>query len=160
MKFTIAKKIFIGLTTVAMTAGIVLGQATTKRNAADKDDPVRSGLIDLEKQSWAAWQKRDGKFFSHFLADDHVELGPGGPTGKTAIVNFVGSPACVVKSYSVDSFKVTIFNPSTALVTYHAVQDTTCGGKPVPSPVWINSLFVKRDNVWVNAAYQQTPENK
>jgi hypothetical protein len=159
MNYIFSTGFLTGIVVIAMAAAAGLGQLPAKPAAAS-DESVRTMLIDLEKQSWEAWKTRDGKFFDGFLSDDHVELGPGGPAGKKAIVDFVGSPVCVVKNYSVDSFKVTIFNDNAALVTYHAAQDTTCGGKPVPSPVWINSLFIKRGSHWLNAAYQQTPENK
>ena len=36
-----------------------------------------------------------------FLSDDHVEVGFGGVIGKAAVVAGVGSPICVVRSYSV-----------------------------------------------------------
>ena len=118
---------------------------------------LETTLTNLEKQSWEAWKNRDGKFFQDFLSDDHVELGFGGPTSKAAVVAVVGSPICVVKSYTVDHFKVTSFSEDTALLTYHAAQDTTCNGAPVPSPVWVSSLYVKRGDRWLNALYQQTP---
>lgn len=124
------------------------------------DNPLKETLVNLEKQSWEAWKNRDAKFFQSFLSDDHVELGFGGPANKAAVVNVVGSPACVVKSYSVDRFELTVFDPNTALLTYHAAQDTTCGGKAVPSPVWASSLYIKRGDRWLNAVYQQTQANK
>lgn len=114
-------------------------------------------LTGLEKQSWEAWQKRDGKFFQKFLSEDHVEVGTTGPANKAAIVAFVASPVCVVKSYAVDSFNFTKFDENTALLTYRAKQDTTCNGKAVPSPAWASSLYVRRGGVWLNALYQQTP---
>ena len=117
---------------------------------------LREQLIDLEKKSWDAWQKRDGTFFQHFLSDDHLEVGGDGVGNKAEIVAFVGSPNCVVKSYSVDTFRLTIFDARTALLTYHAAQDSTCGGKIVPSPVWVSSLYVQRGTHWLNAFYQQT----
>src|SRR4051812_41685515 len=58
-------------------------------------------LVGLEKQSWEAWKNHDGKFFQGFLADDHVELGFGGPAGKATVVAGVAGPACSVKSYAV-----------------------------------------------------------
>jgi len=117
-------------------------------------------LVNLEKQSWEAWQKRDGKFFEQFLSDDHVEVGFSGRTNKAPVVAFVGSPACVVKSYSVDKFELTVFDANTALLTYHAAQDTSCGGRPVPSPVWVSSLYIRRGDRWQNALYQQTQTAK
>jgi len=130
-----------------------------QRKAPSRSDnkSLKETLVNLEKQSWMAWKNRDGKFFQDFLSDDHVEVGFGGPANKALVVGFVGSPACVVKSYSVDRFELTVFDSHTALLTYHAVQDTTCGGKPVPSPAWVSSLYVKRGNSWLNALYQQTP---
>jgi len=121
-----------------------------------KDLGLQAQLIALEKQSWEAWQKRDGKFYENFLSDDHVEVGGSGRSTKKEVADFVGSPACVVKSYAVGDFEVTKFNESTALLTYRAEQDTTCHGKQVPSPVWVSSLYVKRGGKWLNALYQQT----
>ena len=123
------------------------------------DDKLKSSLIALEKQSWAAWQKRDGSFYQTFLSDDHVEVGSRGTSSKKEIVDFVGSPVCVVKSYSVDQFNVTIFSADTALLVYHAEQDTTCSGKRAPSPTWVTSLYVKRGGKWLNAVFEETPES-
>ena len=121
---------------------------------------VKEILINLENQSWEAWKKRDGKFFQTFLADDHVEVGLNGTATKAQVVAFVASPVCVVKSYSVDSFNVVLFDANTAVLTYHAEQDTSCNGKLVPSPVWVTSLYVRRDGRWLNALYQQTQASK
>lgn len=118
---------------------------------------VEDEIIAKEKQSWEAWQKRDGKFFASFLSDDHVEVGQSGIAPKAAIVAFVGNPICKVISYKVDQFKFTLFDKNTALLTYHAEQDTTCGSVKVPSPAWASSLYVLRKGKWLNALYQQTP---
>ena len=117
---------------------------------------LKDTLIKLEKQSWEAWKTRDGKFFQEFLAADHVEVGVGGTTDKATVVEGASSPGCVVRSYMVDKFQLTIFDSNTALLTYHAAQDTTCGGTVVPNPVWVSSLYVKRGKRWLNALYQQT----
>jgi hypothetical protein len=121
-----------------------------------KTNALEETLVNLEKQSWEAWQKRDGKFFQEFLSDDHVEVGMGGPATKRQIVAFVGSPICVVKSYKVDKFHLTKFSNDTALLTYWAEQDTTCNSNRVPSPAWVSSLYVKRGDRWLNVLYQQT----
>ena len=124
------------------------------------NDALKEALVNLEKQSWEAWKKRDGKFFQEFLSDDHVEVGFNGLTNKARVVAGVASPVCVVKSYAVDRFELTVIDADTALLTYHAEQDTACGGNPVPSPVWVSSLYVKRGGHWLNAFYQQTQTSK
>ena len=124
------------------------------------DNDLEEVLTTLEKQSWEAWKNRDGKFFEGFLSDDHVELSFGGPMNKATVVRSVSSPMCEVKSYEVNHFKLFLFDSNTAVLTYHAAQDTTCGGIPVPSPVWVSSLYLKRNGRWVNALYQQSQTKK
>lgn len=142
----------------------VPGHRTPDKSVAAKgaldNSALKETLIDLEKQSWEAWKKRDGKFFQEFLSDDHVEVGFNGTATKPQIVAFVASPICTVKSYSVDKFQLTIFDAKTALLTYHATQDTTCNGAAVPSPVWVSSLFIKRGKRWLNSFYQQTQTSR
>jgi hypothetical protein len=123
---------------------------------APAPDPLRDTLVSLERQSWQAWQRRDGAFFQAFLSDDHVEVGFRGIARKAAVVAGVASPACVVHGFTVDSFALTLLNPTTALLTYHAAQQTLCNGHAVPSPVWVSSLYVRRADRWLNALYQQT----
>jgi hypothetical protein len=149
------KKLSVIALLIFAGASLTLGQGTPAKQSALKET-----LTNLERQSWVAWQKRDGKFFQDFLADDHVEVGFSGTTNKATVVAFVASPVCVVKSYAVDKFELTQFDANTALLTYHAEQDTTCGGNAVPSPVWVSSLYVRRDGRWLNAFYQQTQTRK
>ena len=151
MRYTI-----LGVIAGALLAGCAAHPAKVEAG----DGALREQLIALEKQSWIAWQKRDGAFFATFLSDDHVELGPQGPSGKPAIVAFVGSPVCTVRSYDVDQFSLTRISSDTALLVYHARQDTTCGNTLVPSPVWASSLYVLRAGRWQNAAYQHNPADR
>jgi hypothetical protein len=139
-----------------MLTRLVILAASLALTTAPSPDPLESQLITIEKQSWVAWKARDGKFFQDFLADDHVEVGNTGLATKAQVVAFVSSPACVVASYTVDQFRLTRFDSSTALLSYRAEQATTCNGVAVPSPVWVSSLFVRRGGRWQNALYQQT----
>jgi hypothetical protein len=150
----------IGTTFCLIACVHLAGFSGTTATNSSNNDRLKETLVDLEKKSWEAWKNRDGNFFQNFLSDDHVEVGFGGPTDKVNVVTFVGSPVCTVKSYSVEQFKLTVFGANTALLTYHAAQDTICGGKPVPSPVWVSSLYIKRGNHWLNAVYQQTQTAK
>jgi hypothetical protein len=125
--------------------------------AGPGQNPLFDSLVALERQSWEAWKRRDASFFQGFLSDDHVEVGFGGVTNKAGVVAGVGSPACVVASYAVDGFRLTLLDERTAVLTYRAEQSTTCGGNPVPSPVWATSVYVQRGGRWLNAVYQQTP---
>ncbi|MDB4908817.1 MAG: hypothetical protein JWO05_3601 [Gemmatimonadetes bacterium] len=122
-----------------------------------RTESLTDTLVRLETLSWEAWKARDSVYFSRFLSADHVEMGAGGPGGKSYVVRSVASPACVVASYGTRDFHVVRFTADVAVLTYHAEQSTTCGGAPVPSPVWTSSLYVRRAGRWENALYQQTP---
>jgi hypothetical protein len=148
------RSIILAIACLAFSSLLPAQSAQTDKGA------LKESLVQLEKQSWEAWKNHDGKFFEGFLSDDHVEVGFGGPTNKATVVSGVASTACNVKSYTVDHFEVAMLDTNTALLTYHAAQDTTCGGKPVPSPVWVSSLYVKRGDRWWNVLYQQTQTAK
>lgn len=143
-----------------VTLALTLASFAAGQTPGRSQNNLKNTLVELEKRSWEAWKGHDSKFFQQFLADDHVEIGFGGVTNKATVVTGVASPLCVVKTYAVDNFELVSFNANTALLTYHAAQDTTCGGKPVPSPVWVSSLYVKRHGHWLNASYQQTQTRK
>ena len=141
-----------------VTAPLLVERHAPSAVARAAPDSLEAILTNVEKQSWVAWQHHDGKFFDHFLSDDHVEVGTNGIATKAQVVSYVGSGMCTVKSYTVDHFHATRFNDNTALLTYRAAQETTCGKAAVPSPTWVSSLFVRRDGHWVNALYQHTKE--
>ena len=142
---------------VALTFSFTLPVGLSAQQTSRQPRTLADTLEALEMRSWAAWKARDSAFFRTFLSDDHVELGVSGRSNKARVVETVGTPRCVVTSYSVDNLQVTRFDTNTALVTYHATQATTCNGKPVPSPAWVSSLYIRRGSRWVNAVYQQTP---
>lgn len=144
------KPAFALLLSLLLVSRGLFAETESSENAALKEQ-----LVKLEKQSWEAWKNRDGKFYQTFLSDDHVEMGFSGRANKNDVVQFVGSPACQVKSYQLDDFELRLLAPDTALLTYREAQDTVCR-KQVPSPCWVSSLYVKHGDRWLNALYQQT----
>jgi hypothetical protein len=120
------------------------------------NEKIMNELIALETQSWEAWKNRDGAFYESFLSNDHIEVGFYGISDRKEVVATVNSKSCVVKNYTVSQFKMTLIDSNTAILVYLATQETICSGKPLPTPIWISSLYQKRNNKWLNVAYQQT----
>lgn len=137
---------------------ILVWMVVFSTTAAAQNSSLADSLERLERESWRAWQGHDGKFFDRFLSADHVEVGSMGIASKAQVVQFVGSGACTVSSYSLDRFKATPLAPNVVLLSYHAAQNTLCGGAKVPSPVWVSSLYVNHDGSWLCAVYQQTTD--
>ncbi len=138
------------------TAALALLLIATPALAED-DSAVRATVTALEKESWAAWQAHDGGFFRRTLSEDHLDLHDTGTIGKDQVVAGVASGACIVKTYDVGDMRFTRVSEDTAMLVYRASQDTHCGPAAVPSPVWVTSLYVKRDGRWLNLLYEQTP---
>lgn len=135
---------------VAQAPAASTGQTKTE------DTELEKTLVSLEKASWEAWKNRDATFFADFLSDDHLEIHTAGAVNKAAVLATVATPACQVRSYSVEKFRLLRLNADSAVLVYFAEQDTVCGGKPVPSPAWASSVYVRRDGKWRNVFYQQT----
>lgn len=128
--------------------------------AAQRAGEVKQTLIDLEKGAWEAWKKKDAAYFESFLSDDTVQVGAGGVGRKAQIVKGIGESTCDVKSYTVGDIDVVMLNVDTAILTYSATQDATCGGAAEPSPVWASSVFVRRGGKWLAAFHQETPAQR
>lgn len=144
------------MVTIALST-TMLATAAPPATASPEDSSLEQTLIALERQSWTAWKAQDASFFDGFLSDDHVELWPVGPAGKEAVVSGVRSGGCRVESYAVSAFRFTRLSSDSAVLVYRAEQKTTCGGHPVPSPVWATSIYARRDGQWMNILYEQLP---
>ena len=112
---------------------------------------------ELENRSWVAWKMRDGAFFERVLSEDHVDVHAHGLSGKAEVVAGVRSPECVVRSYALGPYSMTVVTADSVLVTYRAEQDTVCSGRKVASPVWAASLYARRSGRWLNVMYSHTP---
>jgi len=147
-----------GVLGIALLLMIPLATASSARAASlPADKALAEELIARERASWVAWQGHDASFFAGFLADDHVELGTGGPTDKATVVAGVASGICKVESYSVGDFRFTRLSADAAALIYRAEQKTKCGEAMVSSPVWATSVYALRDGRWQNVLYEQVP---
>jgi Domain of unknown function (DUF4440) len=142
---------------IGFPMGPLFAQLTSPAVPAAPASEIKKLLVGLERESWAAWKERNAQFYRTFLSEDHVEVYGTGVLDKNAVLQTVGSAACEVRSYVVDSFELHMLDATTALLTYRAAQDTSCGGHPVPSPAWVSSLYLKRGDRWLNVFYQQSP---
>ena len=112
-------------------------------------------LIDLERQSWAAWQKKDLAFWERHLSADHVEMdGPDGPQDRTYVLKGVATRKSAVASYDLDRFTFRQLDADTAMLVYHASQLFACGDKRIPNVGWVTSLYQRRNGRWENVLFQ------
>ena len=139
------KKIFVVM--VMILIGVV---------SAFAQNATEATLMKMERAAWDAFGKGDGKFFQNFLTEDAVVVGDSGIQSKAESVKMIATKPCDVKSYSFSNFKVTMVDPNTALVTYSATEDTTCGGQAIPPKTNVSTVYVKRKGKWMGFFHQET----
>ena len=142
--------------------GMAQPQATASPTPAAKPRAPRVTKAQLQKQIsemetalWTAWKNKDAKPFEMHLSADSINVGDFGVGGKSGIAE--GMKMCEVKSFSLSDWKLTKLSASTALITYKATQDATCGGTAVPGTVWASSIWMKRKAAWQAVFHQETP---
>ena len=150
------KNIFVILVLVISSSILAFGQDTPK-TMKGANNSIQDQLVAMEKQAWEAWKTKNGGFFQTFLSEDSINVGSTGVDNKSAIVKFISSPMCDIKSYSMDNLQMIMTDKSTAILTYKAMQDGSCDGKTLPASVWATSMYVKRGGKWVSNFHQETP---
>lgn len=110
----------------------------------------------MEKRAWDAFGKGEGKYFESSLTDDAQIIGDSGNMNKAAIVAMINTKPCTIKSYNLSNFKVTMLDSNTAIATYEAAEDGTCGGMALPAKVYGTSIYVKRKGKWQGVLHQET----
>ena len=140
----------------ALNAALAILAATSPAAApSQRVSSVETQIIDLERQSWAAWQKQDVAFWQRHLSADHIELdGPNGPQDRNYVLKGVATRPCAVTSYNLDNFTVRNLDSDTALVVYRAAQEFACGEKKIPNVGWVTSLYQRRDGRWQNILFE------
>jgi len=137
-------------------AAVTIVQGQTQRGRNDSGS-VRETLLTMERQLWEAWKNHDGNTFQRVLSSDSIGVGRGGVDNRAAIIRDISGSDCVVRSYSFDNVQVVMLDRNTAILTYRAMQDATCGGSVLPPTVWASSVFVRRNGRWQAAFHQETP---
>jgi uncharacterized protein (TIGR02246 family) len=127
--------------------------------AADAGDDVAKEVERAVRTIQMAFNKGDADALKGLMTEDHVTI--------LSYAQFA-SAADLLKAlsdwqyteYKMDGLKVKTLGKDVALVSYQAVMKGTYKGKPVPSPVQVSEVWVKRDGKWLEASYQETPVDR
>lgn len=138
---------------------LLCAAAVSLAQMGGKDADTEKKIIEMEKQLWQAWQDKKGQPFRDMLTKDSIGVSPMGVTrGAETAAAEMEKGMCAVKSWEIHDPKVDWIDKNTALVTYHAVQDATCGDQKIPEAIWASSLWVKQKNKWMAAFHQESPD--
>ena len=113
-------------------------------------------LSTAERKLWDAFKNKDPKPFKNGLTADAFALSENGIEKKEDTLKMIPQAPCEIKSYELSDWKLTMINPSTALVTYKGKTDGTCAGQAIPT-VWCSTLYVNRGGKWLAIFHTETP---
>jgi hypothetical protein len=146
----------IGRVVCASATGLLFLLLPVARVSAQED--LEAKLVTIEKSLWEAWKNKDAKPFEEHITKDSVNITAMGITsGKAALIDEITNSDCVVKSYSLSDVKLHRLGKDTALLTYRAAQDATCGGVKIPGEVAVSSTYVNEAGAWRAASYHESP---
>jgi hypothetical protein len=117
---------------------------------------LEAQIIALEKAGWEAWKNKDSSWTRDNVTAEFLLVNSAGVTDKTQAVKATATD-CEVKSYSLDNFKFVTLDKDSVLMTYTAMQDGVCNGKPIPAQVRASVVYVKLGSKWLEALYMETP---
>lgn len=132
--------------------------ANSNANAtASKPAATADALMAMDKQAQEAYLKNDGAFFQTFLGDKFMMYEDNGKIAtKAELVKSVGEGKCEAKSSSFEEQKATMLDADTALLTYKATVDGSCGGHKIPSPTRAASVYIRMGEKWTPVWHGET----
>jgi hypothetical protein len=110
---------------------------------------VEATLRSLKDRALAATRDRDQDFYRGYLADDAVAILPAGVFDKAAVVAALGGSQVPFQSSRIDDTRVVVLGPDAGVVTYRAILAS--------GPVFVTTVYARRNGTWQGVLYQQTP---
>lgn len=140
-----------------LAAVLLLLAAAAAPLAATGD--LKDTLLTREKALWQAWGDKKSEPTRAETVEDYVQVvaGVGMTAGREAVARAIESHNCVMKSFELRDAQLRQPGPDVAILTYVAIQDTTCDGQALPRKIFSTSIWVRQGGVWKGYSYQETP---
>jgi len=119
--------------------------------------PTKESLFAIEKTAWEGWKNNDSKAIADTLSTKFVGFGPAGREDKATSMTNLTNMKCEVKSYSFSDEQMDMIGPDVAVISFKAAQEGVCSGKPIPTSVWVSSVYAREGDKWMSVAYVQNP---
>ena len=125
--------------------------------AAAMNDAVAQRLVAEERASWNLAIQRNAGAYKAFHAPDFITLTSGGVVGKAASEASAMDAQVHFEQCALSGFEVRLVAQNAALVTYRVQAEGSDHGKAFRLDSYASSLWMKRNNAWLNVFYQATP---
>lgn len=134
------------------TASGAVNTNTATASATPADGGAADDPIAREKSMWDALKRKDWDTFAAGLAEDQIEVQPGGVYDKAGTL--AGVKAVDFTKMTASDFKVTKFDADASLVTY-TIKGTGPDGKPLEERA--GTIWANRGGKWLAVFHHGTP---
>jgi hypothetical protein len=118
-------------------------------------DALATEVIAQEKLAWEAAKKKDKAALAKLLADDFTEIIDDGVFDKGGILAYLDNVQLV--SYSPSNFKARTITPDAVLLIFQVTEEGKYKGHDFHAQNNVASLWAKRNGMWQNVHFQETP---
>ena len=115
-------------------------------------------VMQLERKTWELAKSKDKTAAASLMADDFVDVGEAGIVARSKVLDAFGQ--ATISSFSLDQMQAVALAPTVVAVTYKASAKGSAQGHPLPSPVYVSSVWVSRGGHWLNVLYHDTTAAK
>jgi uncharacterized protein (TIGR02246 family) len=119
---------------------------------------LRDELMALEKGSWDFMRDNNAAGMRAFLADDVLLIFEDGKRYNKREMLAMMQDFKLISLTIEPTYALRMISPDVATLLYRVTYTSTFkGGAPETAKVISSSLYVRRDNKWWSALYQETP---
>lgn len=112
----------------------------------------RRELLEIERETMAAIERKDGEALGRVLAGDFVYRTPGGEElGREAFLKNIASIPFEILSVRGENLKVSVFGETAVLTGVQVATVRTEGGKEEVGRGAFTDVFVRREGRWLMA---------
>jgi hypothetical protein len=113
-------------------------------------------LMEREKASWFALQRRDRGAWLALVGDDYFQVDAEGTlTNREGAFDMFSAP--MIDDYSTHYLRGTLVSPTVFVLTYWIARKLDGGDHPSAARFTSCSIWAKRNGAWMRIRYQETP---
>lgn len=116
-------------------------------------------LKDLSRQQRQLWSSRatgNASLISQFVSGDATLVTCTGAASRRELKAQIKAGNFRLRNYRLEDFDLQSSSSTTSVISYRAVQDAICGGKPLPSPISVTVSYIKRRGKWWIISYKES----
>ncbi len=140
------------LAAVIFLVGLAMGGTGAKADDTATIAAVSAAAEALDQ----AFERQDAKAIEGLTTNDHIAVTPYYAGPRSVAEQVASLPELKYAQTNLDQPTVKLLSADVAMRQFRADIKGTYKTRPIPSPVYVTMLMVKRDGQWQEAFYQVT----